>query len=133
MENLYLQGSDKTPYFSLDPNGELRFGGISMPEDAAQFYLNIMDWISDYYRNPNQQTEITVSFRYLNSSSSSMIFKIFHFLNQLQQTGKSRIKCKWYYESTDEGMLDYISKIKDYANGINFEVYPVKRINEIRA
>ena len=128
MQNLHLKGSEKTPHFHLNSNGEMRFGGISMPEDAANFYFDIMDWISDYYRSPSAQTDVTVSFTYLNSTSSSMIFKIFHALKRLQESGKSRVKCNWYYEVSDDSMKDYISKVQDLADNIEFKVHPTDNI-----
>ena len=128
MQNLHLKGSEKTPHFYLNSNGEIRFGGVSMPEDAANFYFDIMDWISDYYRSPNEQTDVTVSFIYLNSSSSSMIFKIFHALKRLQESGKSSVSCNWYYEVSDESMKDYISKVQDLADNIEFKIHPTDNI-----
>ena len=128
MNNLILPGSEKTPHFRLLKNGDISFGGISMPEDAAEFYFKIMDWISDYYRDPSTETYITVSFNYLNSSSSSMIFKIFHCLNRLQASGKTQVKCNWYYEADDDEMKDYIEKVKIHAELIEFIVHPVENM-----
>ncbi|MEX1003252.1 MAG: DUF1987 domain-containing protein [Crocinitomicaceae bacterium] len=133
MENLVVQGSNKTPHFSLLRNGDFSFGGVSMPEDAAAFYFKIMDWISDYYRDPSQKTIINVSFKYLNSSSSSMIFKIFHCLNRLQASGKTHVKCNWYYESSDDGMRDFIEKVKNHAEQIEFAVYPTDNVMDAKA
>ncbi|UKN02148.1 DUF1987 domain-containing protein [Paracrocinitomix mangrovi] len=133
MENLVIKGSDKTPHFNMQPNGNISFGGVSMPEDAADFYFRIIDWISDYYRNPSTKTDITVSFKYLNSSSSSMIFKIFHCLNNLHITGKTRVKCYWYYEKSDEMMKNYIERVMTYAEDIDFKVYPTDNILDAQA
>jgi hypothetical protein len=128
MENLILKGSEKTPHFALRCDGDISFGGISMPEDAATFYFDIMDWLSDYYREPSVETLVTVSFRYLNSSSSSMILKIFHLLNRLHSSGKTDVKCIWYYEDTDENMLNYIERIQALADNIEFRIHPTDNI-----
>jgi SiaC family regulatory phosphoprotein len=128
MQDLIKHGSEKTPHFKLNTNGDLRFGGISMPEDAASFYFDIMDWISDYYRTPCPKTFVTVSFRYLNSSSSSMVFKIFHAFKRLQDSGKSTVKCIWYYEKTDQGMADYIEQIQSHVDNIEFKLHPTDNI-----
>ena len=128
MDNLVLDGSEKTPHFSLLSNGDISFGGVSMPEDAAEFYFNILDWISDYYRDPNSETDITVSFRYLNSSSSSMIFKIFQCFNKMHESGKTRVKCTWYFEKTDKGMQNYIQRVMEYADSIEYNVHPTDNI-----
>lgn len=128
MKNLILDASDKTPYFKLESDGNFQFGGISMPEDAASFYFRIIDWISDYYRDPNKETSITVGFRYLNSSSSSMVLKIFHAFKRLQASGKTRIKCTWYYEKEDLDMKDYVEQIARHADNIEFELLPTDEI-----
>jgi len=128
MENLILKGSEKTPHFALKSDGDISFGGISMPEDAATFYFDIMDWLSDYYREPNVETLVTVSFRYLNSSSSSMILKIFHLLNRLHSSGKTVVKCIWYYEDTDDNMRSYIDRIQALADRIEFRIRPTDNI-----
>jgi hypothetical protein len=106
----------------------MRFGGVSMPEDAATFYFKIMDWIGDYYRTPNKETFITVSFRYLNSSSSSMMLKIFHAFKRLQDSGKTNINCVWYYEEDDLDMRDYINEVVKQTDNIDFNVLPIERI-----
>ncbi len=128
MTNLILKPSDKTPYFKLKDDGNFLFGGISMPEDAASFYFNIIDWLTDYYRNPKKETFVVVSFRYLNSSSSSMIFKIFHAFKRLQASGKTKIKCTWYYEEDDLDMRDYVNEVKKHADNIEFEILPTEQI-----
>lgn len=133
MENLILNGSEKTPHFALKSNGDISFGGVSMPEDAADFYFKILDWISDYYRDPSTETHITVSFRYLNSSSSSMVFKIFQCFNRLQASGKTNVKCCWYYEQTDQGMHDYIQRVMNYAELIDYQVHPTDNILDAQA
>ena len=116
MESLILQGSEKTPYISLNHNGDMVFSGVSMPIDAADFYFKVIEWFSDYYREPQTETVITISFRYLNSSSESMIFKLFYCLDRLVQWNKSNVKCYWYYEESDETeILDCLGELGDVA------------------
>ncbi len=120
MNPLIIEGKEKTPFFKLMPSGELSFGGTSIPEDAATFYFPIIDWFSDYYRTPGEETQIQISFKYLNSASSSMIHKIMHMLGRLQETGKTTISCQWYYELEDTDMLDFAKSMQDLAPEIKF-------------
>ncbi|NOQ74128.1 MAG: DUF1987 domain-containing protein [Crocinitomix sp.] len=129
MSNLILNASAKTPYFKLKDDGNFSFGGISMPEDAASFYFNIIDWLTDYYRNPKKETVITVGFRYLNSSSSRMILKMFQAFKSYQESGKTKIKCTWYYEEDDLDMRDYVNQVKKHADNIEFEILPIDQIS----
>jgi hypothetical protein len=128
MKNLILHGSEKTPYFNLLKNGDISFGGVSMPDDAAEFYFEILDWISDYYRNPSKKTVITVSFRNINSSSSSMIFKFFHCLNRLQASGKTNVLCSWYFDKNDTDMKYFVQRIMEEAELIHYSLYPSDNI-----
>ncbi|MCB9224043.1 MAG: DUF1987 family protein [Crocinitomicaceae bacterium] len=133
MENLILNGSDKTPYINLNQNGEMVFSGVSMPIDAAEFYFQIIEWFSDYYREPKPETVITVSFRYLNSSSESMIFKLFYCLDRLVQWDKSKVKCFWYFDQADESMEILIDRIKTYAPNISYSLYPMEDVQDAMA
>ncbi|MFT5821863.1 MAG: glycosyltransferase involved in cell wall biosynthesis [Crocinitomix sp.] len=128
MTNLDLSASEKTPYFKLNDDGNFSFGGISMPEDAASFYFKIIDWLKDYYNNPKKETFVTVSFRYLNSSSSRMVLKMFQAFKGLQATGKTNVKCTWYYEEDDLDMRDYVHEVKKHADNIEFEILPTDEI-----
>jgi len=129
MDNLTIESSNKTPYCYLNKTGKLEFSGISMPEDAANFYFKIMDWISDYYRKPNKETSIKIAFRYINSTSSSMLMRIFHTLKNLQETDKTNIQYTWYYEKEDQHMKDYIEEVARRADNISFNVLPTEEIN----
>lgn len=122
MNPLIIEGKEKTPFFSLMPSGVMSFGGTSIPEDAATFYFPIIDWISDYYRLPKSETRVRVAFRYLNSSSASMVDKIFFLLGRLQDTGKTNITCEWLYEVEDQDMKDFIDHIQEIAPNIEFKV-----------
>ena len=101
-----------------------------MPEDAASFYFKIIDWITDYYRIPSKETFITVSFRYLNPSSSSMVLKIFNALKKLQASGKTTLKYLWFCEDGGIDMKEYVEKIKIYADNIAFEVQPNEELSD---
>lgn len=128
MNDLILKGSEKTPHLELKLNGHFQFSGVSMPEDAATFYFDVIDWISDYYRTPQSETKITVKLSYLNSASESMLFKIFYALDRLQRTGKSIVSCDWYYDDEDCGMENYIKHIKEYAENITINVHPTQSL-----
>ena len=130
MEDFLREGTDKTPYVSMTTKGELLFNGRSMPEDTAKFYFKIMDWMSDYFRDPNPSTHITISLRYLNSSSCSMMFKIFHFMNRLPGTGRSTVSCHWIYEAEDVQMQDFMNQIIEIADEIEFSTEEVDKIEE---
>ncbi|MBN4072636.1 DUF1987 domain-containing protein [Crocinitomix catalasitica] len=130
MENFLREGTDKTPYVSLQADGQFEISGCSKPEDCAKFFFKIMDWMSDYFRTPAKHTQINISFRYINSSSCSMIYKIFHFFNRLPGTGRSSVSCHWIYEEGDEQMKEFILQIKEISPSIDFTFEVVGKIQE---
>jgi len=130
MEDFLREGTEKTPYVSMTVDGQLHISGTSMPEDTAKFFFKIMDWVSDYFRTPASSTHITVSMRYLNSSSCSMIYKLFHFMNRLPGTGRSQVSCHWIYEVEDVQMQDFMNQIMEIADQIEFTTEEVDKIEE---
>ena len=74
MESIILEPTTETPKVVLDKEKSIfEFAGNSLPEDVTSFYNPIMEWIDDYMANPNQKTELDLSFDYYNTSSSKMI------------------------------------------------------------
>lgn len=130
MEDFLREGTDKTPHIYLTTDGRLYFSGKSMPEDTAKFFFNIMDWLSDYFRSPAPETHLQISMRYLNSSSCSMMYKLFHFMNRLPGTGRSIVSCHWICESEDAQMKDFMKQIMDIAEEIRFTTEEVDQIPE---
>ena len=63
MENIILEPTTETPKVVLDKEqSKFIFAGNSLPEDVTSFYMPIMEWIDAYMANPNQKTELDLSF-----------------------------------------------------------------------
>ncbi|MEO9533098.1 MAG: SiaC family regulatory phosphoprotein [Crocinitomicaceae bacterium] len=124
LETYLVKGGIKTPHVELNPNGRFKLSGVSTPLDAAEFYYDILDWLTDYFRDPAENTNILIEFSHINSSSSSMLYRVFHLLNRLQETNKSRVRCVWAYDVEDEFMIEFIESIKEMATGIMFITEP---------
>ena len=90
MNTLIKQKISTSPHIELHPNGRFLFDGSSLIIDAAEFYSDIMIWISDYYREPAEKTIVDIRISTTNSSSDSMLQKIFYTLNRLHKTKKNR-------------------------------------------
>ena len=118
LEPFFIEETKKTPLINLNPNGRFKIQGVSTPLDAADFYHEVLDWITDYYRDPAENTSILIEFKHINSSSSSMIFRIFHLLNRLQESNKSTVRCIWAYDVEDDYMKEFIESIQDMATSL---------------
>ena len=124
MEDFILERTERTPQINLYTNGRLSIKGSSTPIDAAGFYYDVLDWATDYYRSPAEKTNIMIEFSHINSSSSSMVYRIFHLLNRLHESKKSFVRCIWAYDVEDEFMIEFIESIQEAAPSVSILKQP---------
>ena len=106
MEAIRLPETEDTPEVILDPlNGQFEFRGISIMEDAVEFYSPIKDWIRDYARNPNPETVVNFYMEYCNTSSSKQVYEVLIRFVNIEVIGK-KIEINWYYQDFDEDVRD---------------------------
>lgn len=125
MENIVLDPTTETPKVVLDKEKSIfEFSGNSLPEDVTSFYTPIMEWIDAYSENPNQKTELDLSFDYYNTSSSKMILKILEKFREIHRKGYS-VVVNWHYMEDDEDMVeageDYAEHLKLPFNFISIQ------------
>ena len=100
MEILNLEGTEDTPKILLDKNnGIFEISGRSLPEDSAEFYQPIIQWIDDYSANPNSSTDFVFKLEYFNTASSKLILDVLSKLEEIPG-----IKVSWYFHEDDEDM-----------------------------
>ena len=120
MELVSLDRTKKTPEVLLDPNGKVRIGGRSIPEDASKFYDFILNWVIEYVTTPKDSTIVDIELEYFNSGSAKFVMQILRELSELSTSGRD-LKVNWYYEEGDDDILErgeYYSSILDM--DINF-------------
>lgn len=106
MESLSIEGTNKTPSISLDPDaGVVEIKGRSIPENSIEFYRPIVEWLDEYAKSPNKKTTVNVQLEYFNTSSSKCILDIFKKLESLKKA-RNEVIINWYYEEDDEDMLE---------------------------
>jgi hypothetical protein len=93
-----------TPGFAIK-NGVVRFSGKSIPEDAFDFYVPIVEAINKYLENPEAKTILSFNLEYINSSSKKIITNILKIFDQASTNGTA-IEVEWNYESDDESIFD---------------------------
>ena len=79
--------------------------GKSLPEDVKEFYYPIIDWVAEYAKVPNQETNLKVKMDYFNTASSKMILEILEKFKEILDKGFS-VVVDWYYQDDDEDMQD---------------------------
>lgn len=100
MEILNIEGTEDTPKILLDKkNGIFEVSGRSLPEDSAEFYRPILEWIANYEKEANPATDFVFKLEYSNTASSKFVLDILSALKDI-----AGIKIIWYYREDDEDM-----------------------------
>ncbi|MFZ5970770.1 MAG: DUF1987 domain-containing protein [Bacteroidota bacterium] len=100
MEILNLEGTEDTPKIILNKqNGIFEISGRSLPEDSAEFYRPVLEWIANYGKDPNPTTEFAFKLEYFNTASSKLILDVLSALEDIKG-----MKILWYFHEDDEDM-----------------------------
>ncbi|MDX9725605.1 MAG: SiaC family regulatory phosphoprotein [Bacteroidales bacterium] len=77
LKNFYIEQTDKTPLVDLNyMSGELIISGRSIPINAPRIFEPILEWVSDYTKDPKQTTNLRLNLEYFNTASSIWLAKI---------------------------------------------------------
>lgn len=117
MNNLEIPGTQKTPsVFFNSTTGTLELKGRSIPENAIEFFKPLVEWLDEYSKSPQAQTQANIHLEYFNTTSSKCILDIFRKLESINKQDNAEVVINWYYEQDDEDMLeageDYQSILK---------------------
>lgn len=100
MEILNLEGTADTPKIILDKGNQIfEISGRSLPEDSAEFYKPVIEWIANYAKQPNSSTGFVFKLEYFNTSSSKLILDVLSALEDIEG-----MKIEWCYMEDDEDM-----------------------------
>lgn len=99
-EALKIHETDETPFILFDrEKGIFEVTGRSLPEDSAEFFLPVLQWVKDYAASPNAETVFTFRLDYINTASSKFFQDI---ICELESIPNSKVV--WYYHEDDESM-----------------------------
>ncbi|MCX2742834.1 DUF1987 domain-containing protein [Mangrovivirga sp. M17] len=100
MEIINLEGTEDTPKIILDKsNGIFEISGRSLPEDSAEFYSPVLEWLESYSEDPNEKTDFVFKLEYFNTASSKLILDVLSALEDIDNT-----TIHWYFHEDDEDM-----------------------------
>jgi hypothetical protein len=94
----------RTPWIVLEP-GRIFIMGRSIPENPADFYKPVREWILKYSREFIGNSKIEFGFEYINTSSIKWIFTILRDLSEMKEIVK-KAEVTWYFEQGDEDMSE---------------------------
>ena len=116
MEILRVEKSDRTPSIYFNPDeGSLEMSGRSIPENAISFYKPLFDWLDQYVKQPQPETQVVFNLEYFNTSSSKCILDILRKLERISEAGE-KIVVKWFFDEGDEDMEESGNDFKSLIN-----------------
>jgi len=112
MRKLFLDATHKTPQISFNgESGLMLIKGRSIPNEAEDFWTEVLEWFDHYASKPNLSTVVKIDLEYFNISSSKQLLLFLYKLNELNLSNFS-VKVEWYYREDD---LDMYEVGQDYA------------------
>jgi hypothetical protein len=116
MKKMIKKITSSSPAVILNPSrGVFQIVGRSWLEQPDVFYLEIIKWFDEYYKNnPLPETVFEIRLSYLNTSSEKNIIRLLKFLET-----KSKIyptKIIWYYIAGDEDIYEHALRLKEILN-----------------
>lgn len=103
---IILDETQDTPKVILDTKSDkFWFSGTSIPENSKKFYEPIIQWVTDYIKQPNKETVVSFKMKYFNTSSTKSLLDIMDLFKELAREGKPLI-INWYFPEEDEDMYE---------------------------
>ena len=125
MKTLEIKQTSNTPGITLDQTqGRFKFQGKSFPENTADFYEPVLNWLAEYGKTPNKNTTVEMQFDYFNTSSAKMILEVFKKIKEIKDAG-SEVLVRWKYLSMDEEMQE-VGEEYEYMVDIPFEYIEIE-------
>ncbi len=109
-----INRSDVYPDIILDKeNGVFEIRGISLSQDARDFYQPVLAFLDEYATNPNKVTIFVFNLKYFNVSSAKMLLFVFYRLKEIYDKGNT-VLVTWCFDDDDikEAGQDFEHMIK---------------------
>jgi len=106
MKNISKEATRETLKVDCDAQaGVISLEGISYPQDSADFFEPISDWLDSYIIDIASAIILNVKVSYLNSSSTKFLFEIIDKMEEyFIKGGDARVN--WYYVEEDEDIKE---------------------------
>jgi len=116
MDDLIIKATPETPFVRFEPKKNVfEISGFSLPENVISFYKPVVDWLEEYFTNPNKETVFSFKIKYFNTASSKMLTRIFLKLEEMNDNGKN-VLVKWFFNEEDDEMQEAGEEFKEIIN-----------------
>jgi len=120
---VHIVGNIKIPEVYLNKEkGILQINGRSLPENAKELYMPILDWLDKYLSSPKEITTVIFKLEYFNTASSKMLTELISRIKKLKKSDH-QINIEWHYPYDDEDILDSGETLEEVV-GLPFHYYP---------
>ena len=129
MKPLYINSTQDTPQVTFDPGNELfEIKGNSYPENSAQFYMPLIDWLQEFMENQyGKQFAFNFNFDYFNTSSAKFILEILRLVEEYAEKDNECL-IRWHYFEDD---IDVLESGEDYQSIVSVPFELVVRSNTL--
>jgi len=128
MDNLFIAASPSSPEvdFRFDER-RLSLKGESYPENAAQFWGDIIAALRSFLNEDTDAAAVTVNvaLAYFNSSSTKMLFSLFGALNDKAKTG-TEVVLNWYHDEDDDTIFEFGQELMEDFPDLSFNDHAVR-------
>ncbi|HPN22761.1 MAG TPA: DUF1987 domain-containing protein, partial [Tenuifilaceae bacterium] len=109
MKPLRIEAAIDSPEVFFDPETNIfSISGISHPENAKEFYQEILIWLDEYYEHMKSKSPakiiVDLNFKYINSSSYKYLREVLRKISNFKN-GNFTIEVIWNYHEEDEELL----------------------------
>ena len=130
MDNLFIAASPSSPEvdFRFDER-KLSLKGESYPENAAQFWGDIIAVLRQFLEQDAEGATIAVNvaLAYFNSSSTKMLFSLFGTLNEKAKSG-TEVVLNWYHDEEDDTIFEFGQELSEDFPNLVFHDHAVKSL-----
>ena len=98
-------GKDTLSVACHHATGLIELEGISYPEDAAEFFNPIFEWLETYMEKMGGEIVMNLRINYLNTSSTKCLFDIIDRMEEYYKDN-NKVQVNWYHEEDDEDIRE---------------------------
>jgi hypothetical protein len=85
--------------------GHLEIRGRSIPDNPADFYRPLEEWVTAYLTRPPVRTRVTLSFDFINTASTKWVYAIIRKLAEYTNVHEL-VSIEWFYEKGDDELYE---------------------------
>ncbi len=101
MKPLFIDRESNTLKIILDKEKKkFLFEGRSLPENTVKFFEPVIHWLTEYIKDPADETIVDMNFVYFNTSSAKLLLEVLRQFDVLHKSGKM-VKIIWHFMVED--------------------------------